>query len=200
MGWDTQITILVEHIREEELEIAKEIFESDAKDYFHNGISFIKYRFCEDGSKVLFFTYERRKYLPYWTMQEVSKKFSRHYFTVIASSPDFIGGPAGIVKIADGQILDSYGVFERFGDHSTTTKALENPNPEVLFQCFGKNKLEETIRDLYLGNLPKQWVDERYADNLLEFTTEERGEFMNLAEQFKNRTDSWIEINPDFGK
>jgi len=197
MGWDTQINIIVEDIREEELEIAKEIFEGDAETYYHNGISFIKYRVCEDGSKVLFFTYERRKYLPYWAIQEVSKKFSSQYFTVIGSSPDFISGPAGIVKIAGGEILDSYGISERFENHLVTTEQFEKPNPEILFQCFGKNKLEETIREFYLESFPKQWVDEAYADNILEFKAKEMEQFKDLAERFKN-TNAWMEISPNF--
>lgn len=195
MGWDTQINILVENIRDEEVEIAKDLLKGDAESYYQNGISFIKYRVCEDGSKVLFFTYERRKYLPHWTIQEVSKKFNTQYFTVIGSSPEFIGGPAGLVKIENGIILDSYGMAARFGDHSATTEIFENPNPEVLFQCFGKNKLEESIRELYLENHPKRWIDEAYSENIIEFTKEEMEKFNDIVSRFKDEQNTWIELS-----
>jgi hypothetical protein len=194
MGWDTQINIIVENIVNEEIEIAKNLFESDAKTYFQNGMSFIKYREVENGLKVLFFTYERRKYLPYWTIQEVSKKFSDKYFTVVGSSPDFICGPAGILKIFNGEIIDSYGFAERFGDISLTTKVLEKPIPEVLFQCFGKNKLEELVRETYIEKHPKKWIDEKYYDNILEFKDEENEKFKTIVETHKDELINWTEI------
>lgn len=194
MGWDTQINIIVENIVNEEIEIAKHLFESDANTYFQNGISFIKYRAVETGLKVLFFTYERRKYLPYWTIQEVSKKFSDKYITVVGSSPDFICGPAGIVKILNGEIIDSYGFAERFGDISVTTNVLENPIPEVLFQCFGKNKLEELVRETYIEKHPKKWIDEKYYDNILEFKAEENEKFKTIVETYKDELINWTEI------
>lgn len=195
MGWDTQINIIVEQIRDGELEIAKHLFESDAHTYYHNGTSFIRYKEDQNGLKALLFTYERRKYLPYWSIQEVSKKFSDSYFTVVGSCPDFIGGPAGIVKLAGGEIIDSYGFTKRFGDIATTIEMLENPDPEVLFQCFGKNKLEESMRELYVGNQPKKWIDEKYCDNLLEFSAKECETFNNLMHTLKNELgNGWIEI------
>jgi hypothetical protein len=60
MGWDTQISVLVESVVNEEVVIAREIYETDARSY---GPSFATYREAEDNTKVLFYTYNRRKYL-----------------------------------------------------------------------------------------------------------------------------------------
>lgn len=194
MGWDTQINIIVEGIEIGEMEIADAIFESDAKDYYQNGMSFIKIRECGSDSKVLFYTYERRKYLPYWAIIEVSEKFKKNYFTVIASSPDFLGGPSGLVKITNGKIIDSYGFMERFGNQEQTQRTLEGPDPEMMFRCFGKDKLEETIRGLYVHQQPKKWIDEKYSENLLEFNEEERKRFAAMLPATTGAPIKWTAI------
>lgn len=191
MSWDTQINIIVEDIINEEAEIARELFNSDAKTYYKNGISFVKYREADNGKTVLFYTYKRRKYLPYSTIQDVSKKFYDKYFTIIGSSPGYLCGPAGLVKIFNGEIIDSYGFTERFGDITETIRILENPNPELLFQCFGKDKIEETLREYYLDKRPKQWIDEKYYDNILDHNEEEKKLFKNTNTDTIRK---WIEI------
>src|SRR6187551_3527069 len=110
MGWDTQINILAENCKDEYSKIARLIYEKDAKDYIHNGFSKICFKKNENTS-ALFFTYERRKYLPYWIIQGISNVYKDVPFTIVASCPDFINGPAGIVKIISGEIIDSYGFF-----------------------------------------------------------------------------------------
>jgi hypothetical protein len=194
MGWDTQINIIVEDIVNEEIEIVRDLFNSDAITYYQNGISFIKYRTCAMGKNILFFTYERQKYLPYWSIQEVSKKFSDKYFTVVGSSPDYLCGTAGLVKIFNGDIIDSYGFTERFDNMEETTRILENPNPELLFQCFGKNKIEESLRELYVEKQPKKWVDEKYSAHILDFNEEEKGKFKSLINTNMAISTQWTEI------
>lgn len=194
MGWDTQIIIIVEHIVNEEVEIAKDLFNSDANSYYKNGISFIKYRECDSGNKILFFTYERRKYLPYWTVQEVSKKFRDKYFTIIASCPDYLCGPAGLVKIYNGDIIDSYGFTERVDNMEETIRILENPKPELLFQFFGKNKVEELLRERYVEKQPKKWIEEIYDGNILDYNDDEKEKFKSLANMNIDEFAKWKEI------
>ena len=194
MGWDTQINIIVENITNEESEIAIKIFDGDAISYFGNGSSFIKWRETENGKKILFFTYERRKYLPYWTIQEVSKQFSEKYFTVIASSPDYVGGPAGVVKVENGEIVDSYGFFERLENISDIMKVLENPDAELMYQLFGKNKIEENIRESYLEKNPKCWIEEKYYENMINFDENEKKKFAEVIENKKGISWESIEL------
>jgi hypothetical protein len=85
---------------------------------------------------------------------------------VLASCPDFISGPAGIVRIVSGEIIDSYGFF------GVRKDKLENPDAELIYQWFGKGRQEEKIRNLYEDQHPKMWIDERYIENLIEFTEE----------------------------
>lgn len=192
MGWDTQINILVEQISGTVEEIAEDLYISDAKSYWGNGSCFAAFRGDPDEHNTLFFTYERRKYLPYWSVQEVSEKYTDCYFTVVASSPDFLCGPAGIVKIQNGDITDSYGFFERFGSLERLRFILENPNPELLFQVFGKDKVEERLREKYLTVQPKKWVESNYSDNLIDYDEAQHLEIM----EYVNRSypDEWQRI------
>ncbi len=192
MGWDTQINILVENINNEEVEISNDLYLTDAKTYWGNGVCYSKYRHQPTGEKILFFTYERRKYLPYWTIQEVSKKYAEQYFTVIGSSPDYICGPAGLVKILNGEIIDSYGFYERFRSVEQMRTILENPNSETIYQLFGKDKIEEKIRNLYTETNPKHWIDEKYYDNMINFTKQEQDEIFNYINKLNDQ--EWTEI------
>ena len=59
MGWDTQINIIVENVIDEEIEIAKDLFNSDAKSYYRNGISFIKFKkLFNDGFTLVSFIFQ----------------------------------------------------------------------------------------------------------------------------------------------
>ncbi|MET3028370.1 hypothetical protein ABXT06_16945 [Flavobacterium sp. UW10123] len=188
MGWDTQIIIFVENIQNEEKEIALDLYGSDKN--FITGLFFAKSKFCSDGTKAIIFTYERRKYLPYWTIKEVSLKYTGKYFTAIASSPDFILGPAGIIKFFNGEIIDSYGFWER---ELVATEFLENPNSEVLYQWFAKDKLEEQFREFYVDKQPKKWIEDSYRENIIEFTDEQNQKFIEIIENYKTNND-WTEI------
>lgn len=188
MGWDTQINIIVENVVNEESKIAADLYETDAKTYWLNGIHYAKSRQLDDQSKALFFTYERRKYLPYWAVQEISLKYKDKYFTVVASCPDFIFGPAGVVKIVNGEILDSYGFA---GERQ---KILENPDPELIFQWFGKGRFEEEYRDLHADQHPKKWIEELYAQNLIEFSPEQENELLEYKKLTTLGQAEWQEI------
>lgn len=188
MGWDTQINIIVESITYEEKIIASELYEKDAKSYFHNGISFAKFKHLENNSKVLFYTYKRRKYLPYWIIQDISSKFKNKYFSVIGSCPDFIGGPAGLIKVFNGEIIDSYGFL---GERQNISR---NPNPELLFQWFGKDKYEENYRETYIDNHPKLWVDELYSENIIDFSKEQMDTLKDLVQRSNLNIEDWNEI------
>lgn len=189
MGWDTQINILAESCKDDYLEIAHLIYEKDAKYYTDNGYSKISFRIIENIS-VLFFTYERRKYLPYWVIQEISSVYKDVSFTIVASCPDFINGPAGIVKIISGEIIDSYGFF------GIRKSIAEKPHAELILQWFGKNKREEIIRQTYLENHPQFWCEENYMDNLIEFSEGETNELENFIRTFESRLPGtgWNEI------
>ncbi|MBP1225830.1 hypothetical protein [Flavobacterium sp. 1355] len=193
MGWDTQIIIIVENIQNEEREITLELYQSDANSYFHNGLSFAKFKLCSDETKVLFFTYERRKYLPYWAIQDISLKYPGKYFTAIGSSLDFNLGPAGIIKILNGEIIDSYGFWKR---ELEVTEFLENPIPEALYQWFGKDKLEEQLRELHLDKQPKKWIQDLdlYAENIIEFTEQQNQQFIEIVNYYTEIGDNWEEI------
>jgi hypothetical protein len=192
MGWDTQITVLAENTGGRHFEIARMIFEQDAKNYLQYDFYKICFRKLPNDT-VLFFTYERRKYLPYWVIQEISAVYKSVIFTVIASCPDHISGAAGLVKISNGAITDSYGFFD---ERQAIT---EQPDPEIIFNWFGTKKCEETIRQKYLSVFPMIWCDEDFTNNVIDFTDSESRQLEELLA--KNRIidveTNWIEITED---
>ncbi|MCD6066573.1 MAG: hypothetical protein K0S33_1399 [Bacteroidetes bacterium] len=188
MGWDTQIVIIAENIRDEEEVIFRALYEKDAKDYIHNGISFAKVKHLNDQSKVLFFTYERRKYLPYWIIQEVSVIYKDVYFTVAARCPDFIGGPAGIIKVSNGEITDSYGFW------GERREMLENPDPELIYNWFAMDKQEERFRKLYSTSRPKKWIEELYSENIFELSPLQEAVLHEYRQSNKTMPDNWEDM------
>lgn len=184
MGWDTKVTIIAENCNESQFDIAKSIQVRDPWEY-----PFACFKQFE-GSSTLFFTYERRKYLPYWIIQEISILYENVLFTVIADCPDFICGPAGLVKIVNGQIIDSYGFL---GNRQTITV---DPNPEILLKWFGKNGYEEVIRKKYLEIYPMNWCNDNYSDRIIEFTKSELDALdMLLSLELETQSEKeWTEI------
>jgi hypothetical protein len=189
MGWDTQIVIIVENITGNVQEVASALYNADAKEYYSDGARFVKYRHSNDGTPVLCFTYERRKYLPYWAIQEVSQKYPEMYFTAVGSCPDFLAGPAGLVKIINGEIVDSYGFFHR------ARAILSAPRAEPLYRWFGKDGLEETFRALYPDNPRDMNVTDDYVSNLIEFSDDQNQKLDDLLIATENDEVHWKELS-----
>jgi hypothetical protein len=158
MGWETQIIIIAENCADTHFAIAKLLSEKDRyeppKAYFQR----------KGDNYTLLYSYQRRKYLPYWVVQNISSIYKDALFTVIADCPNFIGGPAGLVKIVNGEIADSYGFWGKRQD------VITHQNPELLFKWFGENGDENLIRQKYLDVKPKSWCQDDYVGKLIDFT------------------------------
>lgn len=191
MGWDTQIIVLVEEVSYEQCDVAKFIYNHDISKFSFSGIPLLVEKEVNGASKLVFISYERRKYLPHWTIEEISKKYPSLYFTVLGSSPDFLCGPAGIVKIINGEIIDSYG----FG--GKRQEVLENPNPNLIYEWFGRGKIEEGLRNLRIRVQPKKWVNELYHQYIIEFDKEEECALDRLVNQYPNGhvNNEWVNIS-----
>lgn len=164
MGWDTEIIIIAESIESKESarSIGGQIFNKDSKRY---GVeSFFVARINLDYT--LYYTYERRKYAPYWVIQEISKVFPTVSFTLLASSPDFLCGPAGIIKIRNNKIIDSYGIW---GENSVRHQIIESPiaSKKFIYSWYKNIGLEEKLRNKYVNEYPLGWCDERYSEKII---------------------------------
>jgi|GEM_PF-1159524 len=198
MGWDTQITVIAENTQEAYLDIARLIYE-DAKGYVNLSYdSFIRICYRQnDENTVLFYTFERRKYIPYWVIQEISAKYKEVEFTVLGSSPDYLAGPAGLVRISAGEINDSYAFDERRGDltgHDSETR--EYLDPDLLLNWFGKGKQEEVFRKRYVEQYPMSWCEGNYHTTWIDFSEEEMAQLEDLIKLWKEgriKTD-WTDI------
>ena len=135
MGWDTQVTILCERVEQFDT-VMSFFFEQDARHYQQKHEK--TQAFTREST--LFFSYERRKYAPYWVVESLSRELPKVLFTLLADSPDFLGGPGGLVRISGGQILDSYGLTDGRQD------MLESPHPEQIYRWFQYGGPEEKSR------------------------------------------------------
>ncbi|HCO66572.1 MAG TPA: hypothetical protein DIT04_02290 [Dysgonomonas sp.] len=170
MGWNTQINILIEGLGSEYLEIAEKIYTKDAMHYWGNGVNNILFN-NDDLNKKLFITYCRRKHMPYWVLEDISNIYKHAYFTIIAESPDFLGGPSGIAKITNGEIIDSYGFYEKLRCEIVS----DNPNIFAIVNWFNKEGKEEILRQKseYILKQPMKWINEDFFNNLLDFDEKE---------------------------
>ncbi|MDF1695327.1 MAG: hypothetical protein P1U56_05830 [Saprospiraceae bacterium] len=161
MGWDTEIVILAEHCQDtkQAIQISKQIKEKDA--YGPPSV------FVNDG-KNLFYHYERRKAAPYWVIKEISQTHQDVCFTILASCPDFVGGPGGIIRIQNGEIIDSYGIGE-LNIPTIRIEILIRPLHYIplIFNWFKWNGSENDLRMKFCETYPLGWSNDRYADKLI---------------------------------
>ncbi|TCI89999.1 leucine-rich repeat domain-containing protein [Tenacibaculum sp. M341] len=163
MGWDTDIIILAEKVNDDKEinSITDKIFEKDAKSYGKSSVFFI-------NSNTLIYHYERRKYAPYWIIQEISKEHKNVLFTILASCPEFLGGPAGLIRIKNGDITDSYGINMNSEDairYKLITNSLQYL--PLIYEWFGYNGKESALRIEHLPNYPKGWCDENFVNKII---------------------------------
>lgn len=188
MGWDTEVIIIAENIqtRDDAKNISEQIFENDSKCYGQALVYIIE----NQNSCSLFFTYERRKYLPYWVIEKISVEFINVEFTLLGSCPDFLAGPAGHVKIKNGKIIDSYGIWE--GNKQTIRiQLITNPrqNPALTFEWYKWKGNENRLREDFIKDFPLTWCNGNYSDKIIpiqdtqelidEFVSVNKGEIPN---------------------
>ncbi|WP_299838004.1 hypothetical protein [uncultured Tenacibaculum sp.] len=176
MGWDTEITIIAENIdnRNDIKKLKELIYEKDGKSYEMNS-SF------EKDTNTLYYHYQRRKYAPYWVIQEISKTYPKINFTILASCPEFIGGPAGIIRICNGEILDSYGIenSEEFMIRKLLVAQSLKYIP-LVYDWYKFDGTEEQLRLKHVPQYPKNWCDGNYIDKVIPIT-----ETKELKDQLK---------------
>jgi hypothetical protein len=164
MGWDTEVIIIGERIESKKIaiKIGEEIFEKDSKryekEYFFTSNS--------DIGHSIFYTYERRKYVPYWIIQEISKNYQNVSFTILGTMLEFLCGPGGIIRIKNGEIIDSYGIW---GESSLRYQILDAPleNKRIIFEWFKTNGLESQLRNKFLNDFPLGWCNDNFVDKII---------------------------------
>lgn len=163
MGWDTQIIIIAQGIEAKEtaVRIAEQIFEKDSKGYGKESVFIVNH-----PDLALYFTYERRKYAPYWVIREISNQYPEVIFTLLGSSPEFIGGPGGIIRIKNGAIIDSYGIY---GENSIRLEVLESPveNMDSIYEWYKSNGPEQAYRTRFTSEFPLGWCEENFSEKII---------------------------------
>ena len=184
MSW-TQVIIIAENVKEKKFDIFSRIQEEDIKLFNQDGTFFSKYKQIDNRDEVLMITYERRKTIPYWLFENISQLYPTIYFTVLGSCC-YDGGPGGIVKISNGQIVDSYGIFDKRQD------ILSNPNPNIVFEWYKREGFEMCFRNYRLLEYPFKKFDEVNFNDTIDFSENEIKELDDLIE--KNINYEWIDL------
>lgn len=158
MGWDTEVIIIAENIKEEQhaYRIMEAIFYDDAQHYE------LSTCYLKEESTVfsLYYHFERRKVIPYWIIEKISSDFPKVVFTALGDCPDFICGPAGWVRIINGKIKDSYGIRNK------RQSVLSKPGlfMNEIYDWFRQNGPEDIERQRLLKDFPiGSCVDNYYS-------------------------------------
>jgi len=108
MAWNTTVIIIVQHIdsKERALELGKQFFEQDSKRFNPETLYVINVQ----DSYSIFYSYQRNKRLPSSIIKSHSKKNPKLHFTLVGTALQFDCGPGGVIRIKNGEIIDSYGI------------------------------------------------------------------------------------------
>lgn len=192
MGWDTEVIIIAEKIKSVESgkRIGRLIFEKDSKNYERELFCIIE----EEKEISTFYAYERRKYLPYWVIEKISMETKDVKFTMLGSCPDFIGGPAGLMRIENGKIIDSYGIG-RLKIKSIRKEIISHPKKfkKLIFDWFRIGGKEQKLRNFHLEKFPLNSCDDNFVDRLIpiEDTPSLKNRFEESQES-ENRKEKWM--------
>jgi len=189
MGWETEVIIIGEGIESKDLciKIGNDIFEKDSKRYGKENF----YIASSNLGYSIYYTYERSKYAPYWIIEEISKVHTNISFTVLGSMLECITGPAGIIRIKNGEIIDSYGIW--YSDQQEKRyEILDSPvkNKEIIFEWFKTTGLESKLRSKLLHDFPFDSCTDNFLNKIIPI---DENQFNINSEQ---RID-WI-IQPNF--
>ena len=164
MGWDTQIIIIAENIesKESSKEIGKLIFEKDSKRYGNEHFYIID----QVNNNAIYYSYERRKYAPYWVIEEISKMYPTVTFTLLGSMLDFLCGPGGVFRIKDGRTLDSYGIY---GENSKRHQIIDSPIESrfEIYNWFQQDGQELVLRMQFLQEYPLGSSNDNLIDKII---------------------------------
>ena len=189
MGWDTQIIIIAENIDsiEESKNIGKQIFDKDSKRYGKESFYIIE----EKPNFSIFYTYERRKYAPYWSIEEISKTYPNAKFTILGSMLDFLCGPGGLFKIINGNIIDSYGIW---GEDSIRHKFICNPDEYKysIYDWFTSSGREKELRIKTVQEFPLGACNDNLVDKIIPIDESETSSIINQNELAIDRS-NWFE-------
>jgi len=143
MGWDTTVVVLAEDVDNTAV-LSATLHDLDSRDYRHV-TSFEK-------PGVLCHAYERRKFAPYWVIEEISKTYPDVKFTLLSSDLDLCG-PGGIVRITNGEKADSYTFLDG------RQELVKGHHTERLYRWFRYGGLEEAVRLDHVKEFPLYWRD-----------------------------------------
>ena len=191
MGWDTHVIVIGENI--ETKKKAKLIVDL----YFENEWSYFQPTSCyiiEENHYSRFLHYERRKITPVEILLNVSEKNPNSKFTMLASCPDFIAGPSGIIRIEKGIVIDSYGNLNRESNrHNILFEPIKNKN--IIFEWFKTNGPEEELRNLFEKEYPKNWVEDDFASKLIPIEEGDRFEELINRNEISKVIRGWEKYN-----
>ena len=192
MGWDTDVILIAEHFecKASALEAVMLFHQEDGGRWEKPTCYLIE---NEDALSFYFF-YERRKYSPYWIIQKMATQWPKVSFNLLGSCPDFLSGPAGFIRIQNGVIIDSYGIFDDWQENSRQMVLYEAQKfAQLIFNWFKSNGPEEELRTHWEKTYPYDWCEDMYSEKVIPISSE--GTFKEKLEAYPaGPHPGWIEV------
>jgi|GEM_PF-6178818 len=164
MSWNTTVIIIVENIKsyKEAQDFGRHIFENDSKRFDSEVFYIIK----EKSTYSVFYFYTRKKHLPLRVIDSYSKEHPSLNFTLIGSTLEYICGPAGIIRVHGGEIVDSYGISP---EDSIRKEMLKDTaaNKVMIFQWYSWNGSEMQLRNKQMNQIPLGNCQRKYVEKLI---------------------------------
>ena len=164
MSWNTTVIIIAENIKsyKEAQKIGKDFFENDSKRFNAEVFYIIE----KESTYSVFYYYLRKKHLPQWIINSYSKKHPSINFSLIGSTLEFICGPTGIIRIHEGEIIDSYGISPEDTIRKEMIKDI-GTNKEMIFQWYRWNGSEMQLRNNQLHQNPLGNCQGKYVEKFI---------------------------------
>jgi len=188
MGWGNYVIIIGEKIERKNSakEIGKLIFEEDSKKYEKE----LFYIIHEKNYFSIFYAYERRKYLPYWILQEISANYPKIEFAMLGDCPQYLFGPGGLIRMHKGKIQDSYGIIP---DRNLLRYLIISNPVKYKFQIYDWYRFEgkeKKLRQKFSSKYPLKWCDENYDERLIPIANSEELNFI-IENESSLSTEKW---------
>jgi len=151
MSWITSAFIIIEGISTEELakELGHHLFQKDSKRFSAETFYIIK----NQNAYSILYSYKRNAPLPTWVITSLTKNLSELKTTLISTNMQFDCGPAGVIKLQNGEILDGYGISS---EESLRKKMLLDIelNKELIYNWYRWDGSEQRFRNTQLEQVP----------------------------------------------
>jgi len=164
MTWNTTVIIIAQNLdsKEEALKLGKQFFDQDSKRF--NPETF--YVINEQDSYSIFYSYQRSEHLPSGIIEAHSKHNPKLHFTLVGTALQFDCGPGGVIRIKNGEIIDSYGITPDDSIRKVMMKDVSE-NYKWIYGWYSWDDVEMQLRNDVLDKVPLGSCNNDYCEKMI---------------------------------